>query len=90
MLDGRVKVPVLEIVPITGAVNVLLVRVSAALSVTTTPDVGNVAVEFTPVPPTAVAKVPLVICAADRFGISAAVRLVAEMTRPFASTVTLI
>ena len=50
---------------INGLLNVLLVRVSVAVSVTTTPVVGNVAVELTPVPPLAVAKVPDVIKAAE-------------------------
>ena len=62
---GKVKVPVLTIVPIRGAVRVLLVRVSVAASVTITPVVGKVADELTPVPPLAVAKVPDVIKAAE-------------------------
>ena len=65
VLVGRVRVPVLTIVPIRGAVRVLFVSVSVAVSVTTTPETGNVAVEFTPVPPLAVAKVPEVIKAAE-------------------------
>ena len=55
---GKVKVPVLTIDPIRGAVRVLLVRVSVAPSVTITPEVGKVAVEVTPVPPKDVPKVP--------------------------------
>ena len=50
-----------DIVPslITGAVKVLLLKVWLAVSVTTTPEVGNVAVELTPVPPRLVGKMPV-------------------------------
>ena len=58
---GKVKVPLLTIDPISGAVRVLLVRVSVAPSVTITPDVGKVAVEVTPVPPKDAPKVPELI-----------------------------
>ena len=70
---------------IVAAVNVLLVRVSVASRVTTTPEVGKVAVELTPVPPLAAASVPEVMIAALSGGISAAVRDVPEVTRPFTS-----
>ena len=59
VVDGKVRVPVLTIVPMSGAVSVLLVRVSVAASVTTMPEAGKVAVEFTPVPPLAAGKVPV-------------------------------
>ena len=49
---------------IVAAVKVLLVRVSVESRVTTTPEVGKVAVEFTPVPPLAAARVPEVMMAA--------------------------
>ena len=67
---------------IVAAVKVLLVRVSVESRVTTTPEVGKVAVEFTPVPPVAVARVPEVMMAALSGGISAAVSEVPEVTRP--------
>ena len=50
---GKLSVPVLTMVLITGAVIVLLVKVSTASRVATTPEVGKVAVELTPVPPLA-------------------------------------
>ena len=46
-----VNPPIVEDPLIVAAVSVLLVRVDAPASVTITPDVGNVAVELTPVPP---------------------------------------
>jgi hypothetical protein len=46
---------------ITAPDKVLLVNVSVASRVTTMPEVGKVAVEFTPVPPLAAARVPEVI-----------------------------
>ena len=46
-----VEPPIVEDPLIVAAVSVLLVRVDAPASVTITPDVGNVAVELTPVPP---------------------------------------
>ena len=65
-LVGRIKVPVLEIVLIAGLMMVLLVRVSVAVRVTTTPDVGNTAVELTPVPPSPVGKIPVTAADCDK------------------------
>ena len=80
-----VEPPILDAPLIVAAVKVLLVSVSVAASVTTTPVVGKVAVEFTPVPPLAFARVPEVMMAALSGGISAAVKDVPDLTRPFAS-----
>lgn len=55
---GSVRVPLLTIELIRGAVRVLLVRVSVAASVTITPVVGKVALEVMPVPPYDAPKVP--------------------------------
>ena len=44
----------------------------------------------TPVPPTLTPSVPEVIVAADKSGISAAVKLPPRVTRPLASTATLV
>ena len=85
---GKVNVPVLMIELINGAVRVLFVNVSVAASVTTTPALGNVAEELTPVPPYAAARVPDVMIAADRAGISDADKEAPAVTRPLASTVT--
>ena len=49
-----------------GLDNVLLVNVSAAVSVTTTPLAGYVAVELTPVPPSPVGKIPVTAAACDK------------------------
>ena len=87
---GKVKVPVLTIELINGAVKVLLANVSVAASVTTTPVLGNVAEELTPVPPLAVARVPDVMIAAERAGISDAAKEAPAVTRPLASTVTFV
>ena len=86
---GRVRVPVLTIVPIKGDVSVLLVRISAAASVTTTPVAGKVAVELTPVPPFVDPNVPEVINPAEWVGRSDAANELPAVTRPFVSTVTL-
>jgi len=80
-----VEPPILDAPLIVVAVKVLLVSVSVAASVTTTPVVGKVAVEFTPVPPLATAKVPEVIRAALIGGISAVISEVPEVTLPFTS-----
>ena len=80
-----VEPPILDAPLIVAAVKVLLVSVSVAPSVTTTPEVGKVAVEFTPVPPLAAARVPKLMMAALSGGISAAVSEVPEVTRPFTS-----
>ena len=77
-----VEPPILDAPLIVAAVKVLLVSVSVAASVTTTPEVGKVAVEFTPVPPLAAARVPEVMMAALSGGISDAVSEVPEVTRP--------
>ena len=74
--------PILDAPFIVAAVKVLLVSVSVAASVTTTPKVGKVAVEFTPVPPFAAARVPEVMMAALSGGMSDAVSEVPEVTRP--------
>ena len=58
-----VKVPPV----ITGLVKVLLVKVWLASAVTTTPDAGNVAVEFTPIPPRFVGKIPVTAVGCARF-----------------------
>ena len=60
---GSVNKPVLLIVLITGANNVLLVKVVELSSVTITPDGGNTATELIPVPPALVGKMP--VTAAD-------------------------
>ena len=57
----EVEPPILDAPLIVAALKVLLVRVSVASRVTTMPEVGKVAVEFTPVPPLATARVPEVI-----------------------------
>ena len=44
---------------ITGDISVLLVKVSVAPSVTTTPEAGNAAIESTPVPPNLVGRTPV-------------------------------
>jgi hypothetical protein len=75
---------------IVAALKVLLVRVSVAASVTTTPVVGKVAVEFTPVPPLAADRVPDVMMAALSGGISAANKDVPDVTRPLTSYVTFV
>ena len=85
MVLMMVEPPILDAPLIVAALKVLLVRVSVAASVTTTPEVGKVAVEFTPVPPLAAARVPDVMMAALSGGISAAVSVVPEVTRPFTS-----
>ena len=80
-----VEPPMLDAPLITAADKVLLVRVSASSRVTTTPEVGKVAVELTPVPPLAAERVPEVIRSALSGGISAAVKDVPDLTRPFTS-----
>ena len=77
-----VEPPILDAPLIVAAVKVLLVSVSVAASVTTTPELGKVAVEFTPVPPLAAARVPEVMMAALSGGISDAVSEVPVVTRP--------
>ena len=64
-------VPVMDafaiVPPLTsGAVNVLLVKVSVASRVTTTPVAGKVAVELRPVPPTEVGKMPVTAAGCDK------------------------
>ena len=65
-------VPVISAAPvivpplIVGEVKVLLVKVSVAASVTTVPDVGNTAVELTPVPPFASARTLVTAADCDR------------------------
>ena len=55
MTDAPFMVPAV----ITGLINVLLVRVSDAVCVTTTPELGKVAVELSPIPPRFVGKIPV-------------------------------
>ena len=72
MMVEPVMSPAPLIVPAvrTGAVRVLLVKVSVASRVTITPDPGYVAVEVTPVPPFADAKMPLTAALLARFILS--------------------
>ena len=58
--------PLMVLAEMTELLSVLLVKVAGPASVTTTPDVGKVAVEFTPVPPAVVAKVPVTAADCDR------------------------
>jgi len=85
-----VEPPMLDAPLIVAADKVLLVRVSVASRVTTTPEVGKVAAEFTPVPPLAAARVPEVMMAALSGGISAAIKDVPDVTRPLTSYVTFV
>ena len=55
--------PILDAPSIVAELKILLVSVSVAPSVTITPEFGKVAVEFTPVPPFALGKIP--VTAAD-------------------------
>ena len=80
--------PVMSAAPATvpplsrGDSIVLLRNVSASSRVTTTPAVGKVADELTPVPPNVVGRVPLVMMEADKLGMSTGDRVVPEVTRP--------
>ena len=62
MIDVPLMVPLL----ITEELIVLVVSVCCPMSVIMTPDVGNVAVEFTPVPPRDVDSVPATAAACER------------------------
>ena len=50
----------------TAPVRVLLVKLAAPSSVTTTPALGNVAVEERPIPPKVVGKMPVTAAGCDR------------------------
>ena len=63
---GRVKIPPLLMELMTGASNVLLLKVAAPVSVTMTPDAGNTATELTPVPPEDVGKIPVTAADCDK------------------------
>ena len=62
-----VEPPIVEFPFIVAVVIVLLVKFSVASRVTTTPELGKVAVELTPVPPFAVGSTPLTAALCARF-----------------------
>ena len=63
---GKINVPSFEIVLITGCVSVLLVNVSVAVWVTTIPELGKVAVELMPVPPSDLGRIPVTADGCDK------------------------
>ena len=63
---GNDKMPPLLIELMTGASNVLLLKVEAPVSVTITPDAGKTATELTPVPPDEVGKIPVIAAGWDK------------------------